>query len=867
MSVRVKIFICLAGVALILWGSTAILATGVFLGRFEQLDAQRIGRTLGRVRDGIGDKQRQMASGLKLWLKDNRLDNSGFKQSSSSFLAEFNLNLLALVTTSGRVDQVEIRGAPGGEARLTSADEALLAELVQSMGREGKKIGLVQTSLGPMLFAAEAAPHPGGAASPWSGAVAGIFLGGDYEQALRNSLLADLGILPATGSMLDLFRFRSPEDQQAVIVPPRKQEDEIAAYSLLRDIRGEPLLIIRVAEARQSYLDGTANLRFFLGITGAFSIIVVVVGTLLVEVLVAGRIRRLTNSARRADINSMDDLPAKFLKGHDEISTLAKATKTMVDRLKASQLLYRAVVETQTELIVRFRPDGEITLANEAFAKFFGRHLRAVDGKNIRDFFTPQVMRGGDILGTLPTESLRSITHDFPVILDGTRECWLQWSQRALVADDHTITEIQAAGHDITLRRDYEHKLKTAKEAAESADRAKSEFLTVMSHETRTPLTSILGFTAILENTPLSAEQIEYLQLIRSSGDSLLLLLNDLLDYSNVASGRIELHPVTISVAALAREIVATQTPEARARHLDLDLDIEVDSPAFIEADAGRVRQVLHNVVSNGIKFTERGFVRLSVKPGDSGTIRFLVQDTGIGIPDAALPRLFEAFGATDASNSRGHGGAGVGLAVSRKVLDRIGGSISVRSEQGIGSLFTITLPVGNPRITEQASAAARLDEQIDMPDKPDFTSADLDVLIVEDNLVNQKVIKRILQMIGIRCDVASSGMECLEMTNRKSYDIVFMDIQMPEMDGYETVARLRHREASPDNKNGSRTHIIACTAFSLPGDREKCIESGMDNYVSKPVRIENLAATVQSFLDRDDPASDSRAEVAMTSR
>jgi len=850
MSVRIKIFLCLAGVVLIMWVSTAVLATGVFLGRFEQLDAQRIGRTLGRVRDGMAEKQKQMASGLKLWLKDNRLDGAAFQQSASSFLAEFNLNLLVMVTPSGRVDQVEIRGAPGGQARLTSSDEALLAELVQSMGREEKKSGLVQTSLGPMLFAAESAAKPDGSEARWSGAVAGIFLGGDYEQLLRNSLLADLAILPATGSVFDLFRLKTPEDQQAVIVPPKGTEDEIAAYSLLRDIRGEPLLILKVAEARQSYLDGTANLRFFLGITGAFSIVVVVVGTLLVEFLVAGRIRRLTNSARRADINSMDDLPAKFLRGHDEISTLAKATKSMVDRLKSSQLLYRAVVETQTELIVRFKPDGEITLANEAFAKFFGRHLRSVDGKNIRDFFTPEVMRGADILETLPTESNRSIAHDFAVVLEGNRECWLQWNQRALVADDHTITEIQAAGHDITLRRDYEHKLRNAKEAAEAADRAKSEFLTVMSHETRTPLTSILGFTAILENTPLSAEQVEYLHLIRSSGDSLLLLLNDLLDYSNVASGRIELHPVTIPVAALAREIIATQTPEARARNLDLDLDIEVDAPAFMEADAGRVRQVLHNVVSNGIKFTERGFVRLSVKPGEPGAIRFLVQDTGIGIPDAALPRLFEAFGSTDASNSRGHGGAGVGLAVSRKVLDRLGGSISVRSEQGIGSLFTITLPIGNPRIPEVAQLHGNEDDQPPIPDKPDFTSADLDVLVVEDNLVNQKVIKRILQMIGVRCDVAAGGRECLEMTKRKQYDIIFMDIQMPEMDGYETVARLRHRESSPDNTSGTRMHIIACTAFSLPGDREKCIESGMDNYVSKPVRIENLAAAVQAFVD-----------------
>ena len=406
MSVRIKIFVCLAGVALIMWVSTAFLATGVFLGRFDQLDAQRIGRTLNRVRDGITEKQRQMSSGLKLWLKDNSLDSSSFQKSSASFLQEFNLNLLALVTTSGRVDQVAIRSAPGGEGRLTSSDESLIAELVQSIGRDGKKFGLVQTSLGAMLFAVEGIARQGATdSSPWSGAVAGIFLDGDYKNALRKSLLADLEISSATGNTLELFRNKSREEEMSLVAPPHGKDDEIFAYSLMRDVRGEPLIIIKVSESRQSYLDGTANLRFFLGITAAFSIIVTVVGTLLVELMVVGRIRRLTHSARRADINGMDDLPDKFLKGNDEISSLAKATKSMVDRLKTSQLLYRAVVETQTELIVRFKPDGTITLANEAFAKFFGRHLRAVDGKNIRDFFTGEVMGGADILGNLPSTS------------------------------------------------------------------------------------------------------------------------------------------------------------------------------------------------------------------------------------------------------------------------------------------------------------------------------------------------------------------------------------------------------------------------------------------------------------------------------
>jgi PAS domain S-box-containing protein len=837
MSVRIKIFICLFGAVLALWGTTAYLASSVFLERFDQLDSQRVGRTLGRVREGLRDRERQMVAAVSLWLKDIQLAN--FDKSGSEFLGEFDMNMLALVNSSGRVQNVSLRRAPGNEARLTTTDEATVADLVQSLGRNRKGSGLVGTSLGPMLYAVDSDPAG-------MSAVAGIFVGGEYEQYLRNSLLSELSILPASGPAMDLFRGQSAEAQLAVIPPPEPGATQVSAYSLMRDAKGEPILILKVSEARHSYLDGSANLRFFLGLSAAVAILMVIIATLLVEALVTGRIRRLTNSARRADVNNMDDLPERFVKGKDEISTLARATKLMVDRLKNSQLLYRAVVETQKELIVRFRPDGEITLANEAFAKFFGRHLRGVVGKNLRDFFTSASLGGGDILDGLPTEATRSNIRDFKVTLDTGSECWLQWSQRALVDDNRAITEIQAAGHDITLRLDYENKLKDAKEAAEAANRAKSEFLTVMSHETRTPLTSILGFIAILENTPLTGEQAEYLDLIRSSGNSLLLLLNDLLDYSNVASGRIELNPETVEIASLAREIVATQTPEARARKIDLDLDIEADTPAYIEVDPGRLRQALHNVMSNGIKFTERGFVRLSVKPGAPGMVDFLIQDTGIGISEDMLPRLFQAFGTADGSNSRGHGGAGIGLAVTRKALDRMGGTISVRSQIGIGSLFTISIPVGNPKVTAPSTVFEGQTSPVPPAIKPDFSENRLRVLVVDDNNVNQRVLRRLLQMIGIECDAASGGRQCLEMTAKTRYNIVFMDIQMPEMDGYETVAKLREREA---NGSSEKLHIIACTAFALPGDREKCIRSGMNDYVSKPVRVDSIKAAVDAYI------------------
>jgi CheY-like chemotaxis protein len=356
-------------------------------------------------------------------------------------------------------------------------------------------------------------------------------------------------------------------------------------------------------------------------------------------------------------------------------------------------------------------------------------------------------------------------------------------------------------------------------------------------------LTNVLGFTSILERTPLTSEQSEYLGLVRSGGNYLLMLLNDLLDYTSVSSGRLDLHPETISVSEVAHEIIATHTPEARAKSLDLDVDVDVDIPALIEADPGRLRQVLQNVVSNGIKFTDRGFVRLSVKAGKPGFLEFLVQDTGPGIPPDAIPHIFEAFGATSESNSRGHGGAKVGLAVTHKILERMGGTITVKSHPGIGSLFTISIPIGNPKPHVKAPTTQLPDRE---PSSMEFSTMNLKVLAVDDNDVNRKVLQRLLGMIGIQCDAATGGRECLEMSASHAYDVIFLDIQMPEMDGFETVGKLRAREKET---GADPTHVIAYTAFTLPGDRDRCLKAGMNDYVSKPIRAGSLANAISAYL------------------
>lgn len=822
------------------------MATAVFLERFDQSDAKRVDRTLTRVASGITERQNYIAGAVRIWLKESTANPANIKSVSSRLLSDFNLNALMAINADGSTGLIELRGVPEGMSAFTRSDQAALADIIRSLGAGQVQSGLVGLSLGPMLFSAEAVSPSDG--SPLAGVVVGIFLTGEYEQKLRNALLSDFSILPATENSLEVFRGRALDDESTLVVPPGNADQQILAYSLLRDFKKKPLIVLRVAEARQSLLTGTASLRFFLGSTAAFGIIVIIFGTLMVELLVTGRIRRLTNSARRVEVSGMDDLAPSFFHGADEISTLAKTMKSMFDRLKSSQVLYRAVVETQTELIVRFRPDGEVVLANEAFAQFFGRHIRGVVGKNIKEFFTESLLGGQNILAQIPTESKRSMHSELAIKREGGEECRLEWNQRALVAEDDTVSEIQAIGHDVTLHREYENKLKKSKEAAEAADRAKSEFLLAMSHDTRTPLNSILGITLILENMPISEELRDYVGLIRSSGNSLLFLLNDLLDYNNVPSGSIEIRPTAVSVADLARAVIAGKTPDARLRNLNLELVLEADAPEQMEVDAVRIRQVLDNLIGNGIRYTEKGFVRLLIKAGEPGKVNFCVQDSGQGIPQGALSSLFQTFWSSDTGKSQRHHSTGMGLAFCWKVLKLMGGEITVRSEIGIGSLFTVTLPVGNPEVYQRGLEDIDQESRDVAVPKPDFTSYGLRALVVDDNLINQKVLRRLLGIIGIPSDAVSSGYECLDQLPRQHYDIVFMDVQMPDMDGFETVARIR--QAALFEAWTRTACLIACTAFSLPGDREKCLAAGMDYYLSKPLRMEALRNVICAFLE-----------------
>ncbi len=396
---------------------------------------------------------------------------------------------------------------------------------------------------------------------------------------------------------------------------------------------------------------------------------------------------------------------------------------------------------------------------------------------------------------------------------------------------------------DITLERraqeelrDANIKLERERERAESASKAKSEFLANMSHEIRTPLNAILGMAELLEADPQSPNAAEYLQTIRHSGDVLLRIISDILDFSKIEAGQFDLDIRPIRLRECLASSVNMVSSQAHAKGLDLRSEVEESVPDAMLGDSLRLGQILANLLTNAVKFTDQGSVTLSAKVIND-QLCIAVRDTGIGISEKGREKLFRSFSQLDSHNARRYGGSGLGLAISQRLAGMMGGRIEISSEPGVGSTFYMTLPLTRARLENGESGEKKL-----VQDKGFSRHCPLKILVAEDNAVNLRLLTLMLERLGYSCSTATNGREVLEAVARESFDLVLMDIQMPEMDGIEAAQRLR-AEVPPE----TRPQLIALTASALDSDREACRKAGMEDYLTKPIRSELLAQALEA--------------------
>lgn len=414
--------------------------------------------------------------------------------------------------------------------------------------------------------------------------------------------------------------------------------------------------------------------------------------------------------------------------------------------------------------------------------------------------------------------------------------------------------ELKVANRDL---KENLSELHEAKEAALEAAKTKSAFLANMSHEIRTPMNGVLGMLELIKDTSLTKTQSDLLGTAHASADSLLAIINDILDFSKIEAGKMTIEHIEISVRDIVSEICTLLAGTAQEKGLTLSCHTDADLPAMLVGDPVRLRQVLTNLIGNAVKFTESGGVSVRVnlleQVKSSARIEFSVEDTGIGIAEDILPELFNEFTQADGSTTRKFGGTGLGLTISRQLVELMGGEISVVSAEGLGSTFAFTL---NMAITENqvrpqhpvsgesvATAKPNHQEAVAFPDT-------IQVLVAEDNVVNQKVTISMLKKIGIQhIDVAEDGRKAVTMNSSQTYDLILMDCQMPHMSGYEATGVIRIQERE---QQLPPIPIIAMTANAMAEDREKCLAAGMDDYLSKPVKKEELKKTLAQWLIYD---------------
>jgi PAS domain S-box-containing protein len=581
------------------------------------------------------------------------------------------------------------------------------------------------------------------------------------------------------------------------------------------------------------------------------------------------RIRQV--KAHERDLRYLVDIRTQDLK--QEIAERQR----MEASLRASEERYRTIIEDMTEGYWEVDLKGRYTFFNNQLVKFHQRSRDDLLGLNYKRYMDKEtaqrlnrifreIYRTGEPVRELVFEVIRG---------DGTRR--MDEISISLIRDAKgEPIGFRGIDRDITRRMQAEAELRQAKEEAEAASRAKSEFLANVSHEIRTPMNGIIGMTGLALDTVLSDEQREYLDMVKSSADALLTIINDILDFSKIEAGKFTLDPVDFRLRESLESTLKPLVVRAQQKGLSLICTISPETPDGLMGDWIRLQQILVNLIGNAIKFTDHGRILVEAELaaiGDSGLqtadlklgdgpasnpqsesicLRFTVSDTGIGIPAEKQRAIFDAFSQADSSTTRKYGGTGLGLAISSRLVEMMGGQLSVESVLGEGSAFYFTARFALSATNQPKDSTLLRPLSTQIHSEPQPAQGGLRILLAEDNAVNQKLAMLLLSRQGHQVTVAGTGLEAIAVIGRSPFDLILMDVQMPEMDGIEATIKIREQEAS----TGGHVPIIAMTAHAMERDRRRCLEAGMDGYISKPIHAAELFQIITDLADSKRAAS-----------
>jgi PAS domain S-box-containing protein len=532
--------------------------------------------------------------------------------------------------------------------------------------------------------------------------------------------------------------------------------------------------------------------------------------------------------------------------------------KRTEEALKESELRFRDAIDHFPNVLVIYDAERRIKYVNSNGLKIIGLSEEEAIGKKDDEIFPPEMINSylPALKRAVETKKSQSLERTRPASMGGQTIINII----PLLNKGGEIRQILGTTYDITERKKMEEELRKARddlelrvqertaelqnslEAANESVKAKAAFLANMSHELRTPMNAVIGFSSLLLDDDLTQEHREYIEAIRKGGEAQLAIIDDILDYSRAERDKVELEHQPFSLKRLIDESLEMVSTQASKRGLNLSHTINYGTPDTIIGDHGRLRQILVNLLSNSVKFTDKGDVSLSVSSkvikGNEYQISFLVKDTGIGIPQDKMNQLFQPFTQLERTLSRKRDGVGLGLAITKNLVELMGGKIWADSIPGQGTTFHVMIPAET--IHGKQLDFGRMDSGIASESFPGLKP--MRILVAEDNPSNQRVLVEMLKRLGYRADAVADGREVIQALERQDYDLVLMDIKMPEMDGITATQVIRKLQP----ENGPK--IIAITAFTLGGDREKCLEAGMDDYIAKPVQIGELVEVLKKF-------------------